>query len=358
MSSSSSSKKKIVPPEGDPYAVLGVAPGADDAAITKAYRKAALKYHPDKQQAAGTNDVERERMATKFHQLQGARAFLLDADLAASRAAYDTFQRSRVERARYETQRTSTLGATRKRRREELAAAEAAAQSRHSSRASSGTAKPLSTQEGLRREGAALREKKAAADAAEANAAAADDPEPLAARQVRFKWSRKRMETSPSEESLAQLLGTQFGSVTRVEFLGLKGNAALVTFAAARSVAFCILTYPKSSVMRATALVATATTTTKTATAATPSTTTATASTTTRDHESVAEWQARRAAAARALLEEDEDDETANKGVNTTANRAIDSFLPPLPPGRSTTPWERLAVLETTILGAVASSHG
>jgi curved DNA-binding protein CbpA len=356
--SSSSSRKKIVAPEGDPYAVLGIRPGADDATITKAYRKAALKYHPDKQQAAGTSDVERARMATKFHQLQGARAFLLDADLAASRAAYDTLQRSRAERARYETQRASQGSATRKRRREELAAAEAAAQSRHSSRASGGTAKPLSTQEGLRREGAALREKKAQADAAaEANAAAADDPEPLAARQVRFKWSRKRMASSPSEESLAQLLGTQFGTVTCVEFLGIKGNAALVTFAAAASVAPCVLAYQNSSVMRATALVGT--TTTKTATAAaTPSTTTATASTSARDHESVAEWQARRAAAARALLEEDEDDDTAHTDVKPTTNRAIDLFLPPLPPGRSTTPWERLAVLEATILGAVASSHG
>ncbi|KAK7521270.1 DnaJ domain-containing protein, partial [Phyllosticta citriasiana] len=59
----------------DPYAALGVAKDATAAAIKTAYRKLALKSHPDK-----FPDTEKAQKADEFHRIQQAYEILADTD--------------------------------------------------------------------------------------------------------------------------------------------------------------------------------------------------------------------------------------------------------------------------------------
>ena len=63
----------------DYYEVLGVDRGADDATIKKAYRKLAMKYHPDR-------NPDNKEAEEKFKEIGEAYEVLSDAD---KRAAYD-----------------------------------------------------------------------------------------------------------------------------------------------------------------------------------------------------------------------------------------------------------------------------
>ena len=71
----------------DYYKILGVSKTATDAEIKKAYRKAALKYHPDK------NPNDKENAAKKFKLIGEAYQVLSNAD---ERAAYDRYGKAGV----------------------------------------------------------------------------------------------------------------------------------------------------------------------------------------------------------------------------------------------------------------------
>lgn len=74
----------------DYYRILGVARNADEAEIKKAYRKAAMKYHPDK------NPNDKERAAAKFKEIGTAYACLSDPD---KKAFYDRWGSEEPPRA-------------------------------------------------------------------------------------------------------------------------------------------------------------------------------------------------------------------------------------------------------------------
>ena len=71
----------------DYYEVLGVDKNADEAALKKAYRQLAKKYHPD----ANPGD---EEAAAKFKEASEAYAVLSDAD---KRRQYDQFGHAAFE---------------------------------------------------------------------------------------------------------------------------------------------------------------------------------------------------------------------------------------------------------------------
>ncbi len=68
-------------PETDYYKILGVNKNATKAEIKKAYRKLAMKYHPD--HTKGDKDAE-----AKFKKISEAYAVLSDKE---KRKQYDTF---------------------------------------------------------------------------------------------------------------------------------------------------------------------------------------------------------------------------------------------------------------------------
>jgi len=97
--------------EIDLYSLLSLdpLPAPSDSEIRKAYRRSALKYHPDKQRDAPDIDA----VVAKFHLLQSAQDILLDAEL---RGIYDNARVARREKA----ERSQKLGENRRRMKEDL----------------------------------------------------------------------------------------------------------------------------------------------------------------------------------------------------------------------------------------------
>lgn len=269
-----SKKSKI--PAVDPYQVLGIEPTATDAEITKAYRKLALKLHPDKQRS-GITEKEQETIAAKFHAVNEAKSFLLNVEHAEERRQYQAKRESERRRREADAAREKTMGEKRKRMRDELREKEGRARAAAEASAASGNGPPSDSHhkrskrndpqqsaadkekqdlvDKLRREGQQRRQGEAERREQqelerELRQRQQNATDLLEERQVRLKWDRKKVKLSHSEDSIAALL-SPFGFVEHVEMLGAKGNQALVTFESASSCKPCVDAYATSKEMRA-----------------------------------------------------------------------------------------------------------
>ncbi|EGB08039.1 hypothetical protein AURANDRAFT_26821, partial [Aureococcus anophagefferens] len=68
------------------YGVLGVSPRSDDADVRRAYRKASMRWHPDRQKDGDVTRDDRARAERHFRRINEAKEVLLD---SYKRAVYD-----------------------------------------------------------------------------------------------------------------------------------------------------------------------------------------------------------------------------------------------------------------------------
>ena len=361
-------EKKTDEPGKDPYEVLGIPFSSSDVEITKAYRKLALKYHPDKQKDDRSSKLELERIAQKFQEIQEARDFLLDFD---KRRKYDAKKASMEARKAADRAREEQMSAKRRRLRDELARQEQSARSGHESQTSVFTNKHQSRSkvEELRKQGKEMRETFAGR---EQNAKKNDVPlhqssEIMEDRQIRLKWSRKRMKISPSEHDIAKIM-EKFGAVENVELIGKKANAALVTFLSRSSCTPCVDAYLNSEEMRA-SYVGSRKEDEERKRAAEEEEDRMNflrrQDSAQKDHESVQEYTLRRAAEREQILremEQKEDDATLRSKGKPKATTVDESSFPPDFPtsddyGKCQMPYEKLLLAEEQILSAILCSN-
>lgn len=249
-------------PLKDPYKILGISSTATDSDIKKAYRQLALKLHPDKQSGTLT-DTQRDALDKQFHDVKDARSFLLDSDHAEAKRKYNANLASERMRHAEDERREKSMSSRRKRMREELSMRERMTKTSSTTGAASGTSFEKDGDrfdvDRLRREGERLREeyaqREAEVDIARKQRVAVERATQnlhKEDRQVRLKWSRKKVVGGVHTiQSLTQLL-KDFGEVEEVELLGSKGNSALVTFVDSSSCKPCVDAYRTSDTMRAT----------------------------------------------------------------------------------------------------------
>uniref|UniRef100_A0A0M3IF30 DnaJ homolog subfamily C member 17 n=1 Tax=Ascaris lumbricoides TaxID=6252 RepID=A0A0M3IF30_ASCLU len=217
----------------NPYEILGVDKDSSDAQIVKAFRKAALKWHPDK-------NPDRKQFAQEMF-LKISRALEILTDVAA-RAAYDHVCAAKSARKIYVQRRTQQESESRRKLREELERREASgyAAQQDELRAQAQLQKEI---ERLRKEGSEMlrrerenieREIHRKRDAFMAAATSSSDAEYSEAEaRLRLKWKRGLNDSDYDETELRRIFG-KYGRISALVMSSSNKGSAIIEFCNAK----------------------------------------------------------------------------------------------------------------------------
>jgi len=237
------SNKDLEPPCGNPYTILGLTYGVKDADISKAYKKYALLYHPDKQKKA-LSPKEKEVISKKFHDLTEAKSFLLDSEHTEKRKKYDLFLKSKLHRKKEDEERDRSMNAKRKKLREELLKKEQEAKRPKSTIIPTTKQSTKDKISNLQKQGKRLREEYTYEQEKQNNIqekiSKQNLKEKLQQRQIKLKWNSKSViDPLDRKISITNLL-KDFGTISNVDLKKDKYNIALVTFENVSSCKDCV----------------------------------------------------------------------------------------------------------------------
>lgn len=210
----------------DLYVVLEVSPDATNQEIVRAYRKKALKCHPDK-------NPDNPRAAEMFHQLFQALEVLSD-ELA--RAAYDKVLKAK----KAHEIRHRQLDAKRKKFKEDLESRETAARSENEKKEVA-KEKLLVEVERLRKEGSSLleREQELLRDQLKRESTSKSSPmvgeEEVPRLKIKWKSSKNDPSNGGYNETVLHEMFSKYGKVNMVLVSSKRNGSAIVEFCSADS---------------------------------------------------------------------------------------------------------------------------
>jgi curved DNA-binding protein CbpA len=364
--------KSPFPAKGNPYTILSVPNFATQSQIKKSFRQLSLKYHPDKREQ-NLSKAQHDNLDHQFISVQEARDFLLNTDFQHDKNQFDAKLKSETLRKQEEERRDAAMSSKRKRMRNDLESKIQNLKTDAGGGAGVDDGREEESQgyQDLKRDGVRMREefgqRTRTAEEKLAARARKKQKSQLENRQVRVKWSRKKM-GGQSDEMIAKLM-KRFGAVAHVEFIGAKGNSALVTFQDDSSCKPCVAFYLHSDELRASYVNVEKR---KGEEGSIPLTDTLNRD---RDRESVEERKLRQAAEREVLLrnmelgEENDQEESGFRGNKEMKDDGVSSkkllhLFPPTFPackqptldGSLPSPLERLQLLEREILQGLLSS--
>ena len=247
----------------DWYDVLGLKFGCDDGAVAKAYRKLALKYHPDKQKP-GTDQKSRDHAEKMFERIKQASEFLSDpVKKAALDASFKAKAQNSLRQKEMEAGRRAQIDklneAEQAYKRAKVDGARAGAES-----AAAHDAIRAATVAQLQKSREEARASSATCDSALGSKAAAasrdcDSDDALSHRAVTLSWRSAVANAANMDEVTLRAQVAACGEVDSVKIRapkksGAPSKSAIVVFRHASSVALCLQLFAENHLWTAHAL--------------------------------------------------------------------------------------------------------